>query len=278
MANDISTPIIHFRKRPMTPAERARNYRLRKKAKANGGTLPVPPPPVLTSAVTMSRPGEPITLCVTPSRSFGSISLILASFALAAVGIVMNGWFAKSLGSSDLAGWLFLAIGVASDFVALSVPAYAAQLWRGSRRLTSLAGWGVWAMTFVFAVTAGIGFASLNIADVTQARASRVTPAVTVAQAELTDAMGARDRECHGGVGKFCREREAAVADRRQALDLAMHQVIADPQTQAAIHIVAWLSRGILNPTEDDFAMLRLCLLAMLPQIGGVLLMIGRAK
>jgi hypothetical protein len=40
-------------------------------------------------------------------------------------------------------------------------------------------------MTFVFTVTAGIGFASLNIADVTQARASRVTPAVTAAQARI---------------------------------------------------------------------------------------------
>jgi hypothetical protein len=41
-------------------------------------------------------------------------------------------------------------------------------------------------MTFVFAVTAGIGFASVNIAGVTMgARASRATPAVTKAQAAL---------------------------------------------------------------------------------------------
>jgi hypothetical protein len=32
-----------------------------------------------------------------------------------------------------------------------------------------------------------------------------------------------------------------------------------------------------LRPTGDDFAMLRLMLLALLPQIGGVLLMIARA-
>ena len=37
-------------------------------------------------------------------------------------------------------------------------------------------------MTFVFAVTAGIGFASVNITDVTVARAARVTPAMTAAQ------------------------------------------------------------------------------------------------
>jgi hypothetical protein len=134
-------------------------------------------------------------------------------------------------------------------------------------------------MTFVFAVIAGIGFASTNISDMTMARASRVTPAVATAQAALADATAARDRECRGGVGKFCREREAAVNERRVALDTAMRSVeqTADPQTQAAIRIVAWLSRGALQPSGDDFAMLRLVLLALLPQVGGILLMIGRA-
>jgi hypothetical protein len=119
----------------------------------------------------------------------------------------------------------------------------------------------------------------VNIADVTLARASRATPAVTVAQAALADAMAARDRECKGGVGRFCREREAAVAERQQAVDIAMHSVeqSADPQTEAAIRLVSWLSRGSLQPTGNDFAMLRLVLLALLPQIGGILLMVARS-
>jgi hypothetical protein len=134
-------------------------------------------------------------------------------------------------------------------------------------------------MTFVFAVTAGIGFASVNIADVTLLRASRITPAVQTEQTALTDAMVARDRECKGGVGKFCREREAVVDERRHALDAAMQAVrqTADPQTQAAIQLVAWATHGALKPSGDDFAMLRLVLLALLPQIGGILLMVGRS-
>jgi hypothetical protein len=121
---------------------------------------------------------------------------------------------------------------------------------------------------------AGVGFASTNIADVTLARASRITPAVQTAQAALTDAMAARGRECKGGV-----EREAAVNERRQALDPAVQSVgqTADPQTDAAIRIVAWATRGVLQPTSNDFAMLRLGLLALLPQIGGILLMVGRS-
>jgi hypothetical protein len=189
--------------------------------------------------------------------------LTAASIGLAGVGITMNGWFARSLGSSDIAGWLFLAIGVAADATALALPSCAAQAWQASRRVSALAAWAVWVMTFAFAVNAGIGFASVNIADVTQARASRVTPAIVTAQDALRDAMASRDRECAGGVGKNCRLREQAVTDRQQALNTAMASVeqTADPQTEAARRIVAWVSLGALRPTADDFAMLRLVLL-----------------
>jgi hypothetical protein len=218
-------------------------------------------------------------LPVAPSRHhLARVLLTTAALALSAVGIAINAWFAQSLGSSPFAGWLFLAVGVAADLAALVLPSAAAGLWHTGQRATALAGWVVWLITFVFAVTAGIGFAATNISDVTLSRASRATPAVTSAQATLADAMAARDRECKGGVGKFCREREALVAERRQLLDAAMTSVgqAADPQTDAAIKLVAWISRGIMRPAPEDFAMLRLILLALLPQIGGMLLLIRR--
>ena len=113
----------------------------------------------------------------------------------------------------------------------------------------------------------------------TLARASRSTPAIQTAQAALADAVAARSRECKGGLGRFCRERETAVNERRKALDAAMQSVgqTADPQTEAAIRIVAWATHGILQPSANDFAMVRLFLLALLPQIGGILLMVGRS-
>jgi hypothetical protein len=210
--------------------------------------------------------------------NMASILLRAAALALAGVGVAMNGWFAQSLGSSHVAGWMFLAIGVAADLVALVMPTCAARLWHARHRATALAGWALWTVTFVFAVIAGVGFASTNISEVAFARASRVTPAIEAARASLTDAMSARDRECKGGVGKFCREREAAVAERRRAFDIATQSVAqtTDPQTEAAIKLVAWLSHGLLKPEADDFAMLRLVLLALLPQFGGILLMVGR--
>lgn len=293
MVDDSTASIIplHHPRRPKTAAERQRAYRLRKRQQcqdASADVLPDVPADVIANDLPVTPAvASPVTANVTVShchvtggRPINSRALTAAALALGGVGVTMNGWFARSLGSTDLAGWLFLAVGVAADLVALAVPSTAAQLWQARQRSTAAAAWLVWSMTFVFAVTAGIGFASLNIADVTLARASRVTPAVTTAQDALRDAMASRDRECVGGVGRFCREREQAVTDRRRALDAALSSVehAADPQTDAAIKIVAWLSAGTAKPAAGGFAMLRLMLLALLPQIGGILLMIGRVR
>jgi hypothetical protein len=110
---------------------------------------------------------------------------------------------------------------------------------------------------YAFALLGSVGFASVSTSDVTMARAAQVTPQVTQAQGALSDAMAARDRGCKGGVG---REREAAVVDRQQALDDAMGAVaqMTDPQTEAAIYLVVWVSRGAIKPAAGDFAMVRL--------------------
>ena len=304
MADDTSVSVFPLHQVPQkrkakTGAERAKAYRQRKRTSAATAAppssehlVPLDSPSAVSANAALpgpsdrmrrleSAPAPTVSLHPVPRlrRSIAPVLLSTAALTLAGVGITMNGWFARSLGSTDAAGWLFLAVGVAADLVALVTPSCAASLWRTRHRATAVAGWLVWAMTFVFAVIAGIGFASTNISDMTMARASRVTPAVATAQAALADATAARDRECRGGVGKFCREREAAVNERRVALDTAMRSVeqTSDPQTQAAIRIVAWLSRGALQPSGEDFAMLRLVLLALLPQVGGILLMIGRA-
>jgi hypothetical protein len=293
MAEETVASIIalHQPKRGKTGARRARVYKPRKRQRAKAAPEAESPSsesliPESFSSANLAFAESPVTplplvssRTLRPPNRVASILLMAAAFALAAVGVTTNGWFARSLGSSDIAGWLFLAIGVAADLAALVMPSCAAGLWHTRQRATSSAGWAVWAMTFVFAVTAGIGFASVNMTDVETARAARVTPAVTVAQSALRDAMSARDRECMHGVGKFCREREAAVAERRQILDGAMASVgqKADPQTDAAIKLVAWVTHGALRPSGDDFAMLRLVLLALLPQIGGILLMVSRS-
>ena len=77
-------------------------------------------PPVVTTYPVVKR----------SRRYLAPVLLMAAALALGAVGIAINGWFARSMGSSYVAGWLFLAVGVAADLVALVMPSCAAGLWR----------------------------------------------------------------------------------------------------------------------------------------------------
>ena len=130
---------LHKPKRAKTAAERSRDYRERKRKKGKAAAAPndripsfeslspesssapdrpVTPPPIVTVRDVARKDGR--------SRNISRSLLLAAALALAVVGIVMNGWFARSLGATDAAGWLFLAIGVAADLVALVVPSCAA--------------------------------------------------------------------------------------------------------------------------------------------------------
>jgi hypothetical protein len=141
-----------------------------------------------------------------PTRRFPrSCRRCAPSTGLALVGLSTNATYARSLGSSDLTGWLLLALGLSADCAALALPSVAASAWKAGEKGTAGA-WAVWLTVFAFALLGSAGFASASISDVTMTRNGRVTPQVTAAQSALADAMGARDRECHG---KFCRGREA---------------------------------------------------------------------
>ncbi|WP_316234243.1 hypothetical protein [Bradyrhizobium sp. SZCCHNR1098] len=287
--------------RPKTGAERQRAYKARLRA-AKAAQLPAVVPPATVSAAQnapelvithpsnarLDRPERgrdglsPARLALdvtpetlTPPSMFSRLALRAAALGLALVGLSMNAVYAHSLGSSDLSGWLFLALGLCADCAALALPSVAASCQDvGSK----VAAWATWVAVFAFAMLGSVGFASTSISDVTLARGSRVTPAVTAAQAALGDAMKARDLECKGGVGRFCRERETAVETARAGLAAAMGavQTGADPQAAAMVQLTAWVTAGRVSPSEGDVAMVRLLLLALLPQVGGLLLMVSR--
>src|SRR5665213_2069332 len=93
---------------------------------------------------------DPLTVAPRRLRLYlAPVLLTTAALALSAVGIAINGWFSQSLGASGLAGWLFLAVGVAADLAALVLPSTAAGLWHAGQRATALVGWAVWFVTLV---------------------------------------------------------------------------------------------------------------------------------
>src|SRR6202011_1563064 len=127
MVDDSTASIIplHQPRRPKTAAERQRAYRQRKRQQcqdASTDVLPdvpadviandLPVTPAVASPVTANVTPVTVSHChVTGGRPINSQAMTAAALALGGVGVTMNGWFARSLGSTDLAGWLFLAVG-----------------------------------------------------------------------------------------------------------------------------------------------------------------------
>ncbi len=117
-----------------TGAERQRAYKQRLRA-AKAAQLPAVVPEVLVpnfgngSSAAQNAPELVIT---NPSNarldrsergrdglSSSRLALRAAALGLAVVGLFMNAVYARSLGSSDLSGWLFLALGLCADCAAL---------------------------------------------------------------------------------------------------------------------------------------------------------------
>jgi hypothetical protein len=110
------------------------------------------------------------------------------------------------------------------------------------------------------------------------ATASRITPDV--------ETVGGTGRRHGVARPRVCRRRRQELPGARgggdrsaEALDAATQTVAqaADPQPDSAARMMASLSGGMIKPTGDDFVMMRLILLALLPQLGGLLLMVGHA-
>jgi hypothetical protein len=208
-------------------------------------------------------------------------SIILKTIAtvIGVAGLAINAWFARNLGATEIAGLLFVAVGMAADAAAFVLPTQAGNLWRSRQRLAAATAWTIWTLTFAFALIASVGFAALNIADTTMSRAGRTTPEVILWERTANTAASSRQAEC-AKRGPLCRDREA---DERRALDglkSAQGTVAADsdPQITAASHLVTWASRGMVTPSTDDLGMIRLLLLTVLPQLGGLVLMVATGQ
>lgn len=159
------------------------------------------------------------TVTATPSRRaswFLASVLALLALVIAAVGITINGWFAGSLGKTTEAAALFVALGVTADVLAFLLPAAASRLFQAGRYVGAATAWMLWVATMAFALLASAGFAGMNVADVTAARAR--------------DALGAETLTVR--IERLQRER-SGIIEKRSVLALEADLQAAQPNAAA---------------------------------------------
>lgn len=273
-------------------AERARRYRARKREERQDNLPAIREGTSVTEHVTPSR-SEIVTVTagVEPIRraarwTAGAIFLVAIAFVIAALALVINGQTGWHFGTTPLASVTFAGLSLAADLLAIALPATAAALWCGRHRLLATAAWAVWTVAAAMATLASLGFAELHIGDTAAGRQSVITTSTSLvtqrqdridaARLAATATTKAREAEC-GKRGPLCRDREA---DERAALATLNSAVAApvptvapiagtDPQVTAALRLTTWAGLAL---HADDIVNLRLALMALLPNLAGLLL------
>jgi hypothetical protein len=242
-------------------------------ATVGAATVEVMAPNARTSERTSWTPGAAILTL---------IALLIGTLALAIN--AQTGW---RFGTTPLAAWTFAGLSVAVDGLALALPAAAVALWHARRRGLALAAWIVAGAAVVAATLASLGFAQLHFGDAAAGRAAIVATSNAVADrraagieaAERAADAAAIAREAECAIrGPRCRDREtdersaiAALADAIAAPVPAVASIAADadPQVSAALKLAKWLG---LEITADGIVNVRLALLALLPNVSGLVL------
>jgi hypothetical protein len=120
------------------------------------------------------RHGSPIA-AVRVTRAAGGATLAALAVTVAWFGIRINAWYGGTLGRTPEASTLLSGLSVSADVLALILPTTARTLWTDRRRMAAAVAWALWTITIAVALMATVGFATLNIADTTAARAMTVT-------------------------------------------------------------------------------------------------------
>jgi len=123
--------------------------------------------------------GSPIA-ALRVTRAAGGAALAALAVAVAWFGIRINAWYGGTLGRTPEASTPLSGLSVSADVLALILPTTARTLWTDRRRMAAAVAWALWAITITVAFMATVGFAALNIADTTAARAKTVTERATL--------------------------------------------------------------------------------------------------
>jgi hypothetical protein len=195
------------------------------------------------------------------------------AYGFFALGIEINIWNAKTGDTlADMA--LPAALGVLAEAVLFFLPAWALTLPFGRQALA----WALFGFISVFALTNSLRMASIIAADQATARADRQTEGVRAADHALNAARAKRAKpvvvdSARRWLARFVRRSTTLEASQTQATAKVIAQ--ARPESTDFAKLVTWVSRGAVQPGADDFAMLWLLFRTFLPQVGGLVLMLG---
>jgi hypothetical protein len=217
--------------------------------------------------------------------------LLLVTFAVAALGVGINAQTGWRFGTTLISAATFAGLSMAADVLAIALPTVAVALWLRSRWALASAAWATWALSLALAVLASIGFVNRHVGDAAAARqavlgtAAALTAqrdaAITTARQAVAAAAASRQAECTIR-GPRCRaaeqQEQARLTELSAALALPMPAVPrvadADPQLAGALRLASWAG---LTATADDLSNLRLALMALLPNLAGLVLCFGVA-
>jgi hypothetical protein len=117
------------------------------------------------------RAARRITDCRSPNHGAAAGAALAAlAVAVAWFGIRINAWYGGTLGAPPEASTLLSGLSVSADVLALILPTAARTLWTDRRCMAAAIAWALWTITIAVALMATIGFAALDIADMTAAR------------------------------------------------------------------------------------------------------------
>jgi hypothetical protein len=275
---------------------RQRNRARKKQITAKAAATPANSPevtPLMTQSVTPAL-WRPQIFCrsqaVDHSSRLGAI-LLLVTFVVAALGVGINAQTGWRFGTTLISAATFAGLSVAADMLAITLPAVAVALWLRARWALASAAWATWALSLALAALASIGFVNRHVGDAAAARqavlqtveaqSAQRDAAITTAKRAVAAAAESREAECKIR-GQRCRalehEEQLRLSELSAALALplpaAPRVADADPQLAGALRLASWAG---LRATADDLSNLRLALMALLPNLAGLLLCFGVA-
>ena len=229
------------------------------------------------------RPGDK------PSR-LGAV-LLLVAFAVAVLGVGINAQTGWRFGTTTMSAATFAGLSIAADVLAVTLPTVAVALWLRSRWALASAAWATWGLSLALAVLASIGFVNRHVGDAAAVRQAVVSTAaaltaqrdaaIATAKRAVAAAAESRDAECKIR-GQRCRalerEEQARLTELSAMLALPLPAAPpvadADPQLAGVLRLANWAGLGL---TADDLGNLRLALMALLPNLAGLILCFGVA-